>query len=131
MLFSCFCCSHLAHRNPFFRLYPQTKSSFKVKFIQPINHCKIILEAAKLAYTIKTKVSITCQKFGSCNFWEIANSVLNKGNLLYFLCLKVVSATFLLVFFKSNSEGTCEPRKKNLFHFKSSFCSRTTKILDF
>ena len=36
------------------------------------NRCKRVLEAAKLAYTTKTKV-------GSRDFWRIANSVLNQG----------------------------------------------------
>ena len=35
--------------------------------------------AAKLAYANKTKESITPQKSGSRDFWQIANSVLNKG----------------------------------------------------
>ena len=43
------------------------------------NHCKRVLEAVKLAYTNKTKESITSQKLGSLEFWQIANSVLNKG----------------------------------------------------
>ena len=38
-----------------------------------------VLEAAKLAYTTKTKESITSQKLGSWDFSRIANSVLNKG----------------------------------------------------
>ena len=38
-----------------------------------------VLEAAKLAYANKTKVSFTSQKLGSRDFWRIANSVLNKG----------------------------------------------------
>ena len=38
----------------------------------------MVLEAAKLAYTNKTKESITSQKLGSRDFWRIANSVLNK-----------------------------------------------------
>ena len=37
------------------------------------------LEAAKLAYANKTKKSITSQKLGSRDFWQIANSVLKKG----------------------------------------------------
>ena len=41
--------------------------------------CKRVLEAAKLAYTNKTKECITSQKLGSHDFWRIANSVLNKG----------------------------------------------------
>ena len=39
----------------------------------------MVLEAAKLAYANKTKESITSQKLGSQDFWQIANSVLNKG----------------------------------------------------
>ena len=40
---------------------------------------KGVLEAAKIAYANKTKGSITPQKVGSHDFWQIANSVLNKG----------------------------------------------------
>ena len=54
-------------------------SESKVKFRQASNHCKRTLEAAELAYANKTKESITFQKLGSQNFWQIANSVLNKG----------------------------------------------------
>ena len=39
----------------------------------------MVLEAAKLAYSNKTKESITSTKLGSHDFWRIANSVLNKG----------------------------------------------------
>ena len=70
----------LVHRNYFFRLYQQNKSSeSKVKFRQASNRCKNVLEAAKLAYANKTKESITSQKLGSRDFWRISNSVLNKG----------------------------------------------------
>ena len=61
-------------------MYQKDKSSdSKVKFRQVCNHCKRVLEAAKLAYANKTKESITSQKLGSRDFWRIANSVLNKG----------------------------------------------------
>ena len=61
-------------------MYQREKSSdSKVKFRQASNRCKRVLEAAKLAYTNKTKESITSQKLGSRDFWRIANSVLNKG----------------------------------------------------
>ena len=70
----------IVHRNHFFRLYQQNKfSESKVKFRQASNHCKRVLGAAKLAYATKTKESITSQKLGSRDFWQIANSVLNKG----------------------------------------------------
>ena len=63
----------------FFHLYQKDKSSdSKVKFRQASNYCKRILEAAKLPYAIKTKGSITSQKLGSRDFWQIANIVLNK-----------------------------------------------------
>ena len=86
-LFSAACAAAIVHRNHFFCLYHQNKSSeFKVKFTQATNHCKKVLEAAKLAYATKTKESITSQKLGSRDLWRIANSVLNKGvNLLYLL----------------------------------------------
>ena len=61
-------------------MYKREKSSdSKVKFRQASNGCKRVLEAAKLAYAYKTKESITSQKLGSHDFWQIANSVLNKG----------------------------------------------------
>ena len=56
-------------------------SEFKVKFRQANNRSKRVLEAAKFAYATKTKETITSQKLGSRDFWLIANSVLNKGNL--------------------------------------------------
>ena len=60
-------------------MYQREKSSdSKVKFRQASNCCKRVLEAAKLAYVNKTKESITSQKLGSRDFWQIANSVLNK-----------------------------------------------------
>ena len=70
----------MVHRNHFFCLYQREKSSDStVKFRQASNHCKRVLEAAKLACANKRKESITFQKLGSCDFWQIANSVLNKG----------------------------------------------------
>ena len=51
----------------------------KVKFRQASNHCKRVLEAAKLAYANKTKESITSHKLGCLDFWRISNSTLNKG----------------------------------------------------
>ena len=79
MVFSSLCCCH-SHRNDFFRLYQQNKSSeSQVKFRQASNRCKRVLEVAKLAYATKTKESITSQKLGSRDFWQIAHSVLNKG----------------------------------------------------
>ena len=78
--FSAACAAAIVHRNHFFRLYQQNKSSeSKVKFRQASNRCKRVLEASKLAYATKTKESITSQKLGSRDFWRIANSVPNKG----------------------------------------------------
>ena len=54
-------------------------SDSKVKFRQASNCCKWVLEAAKLACCSKTKESITSQKLGSKDFWQIANNVPNTG----------------------------------------------------
>ena len=63
--FSAACAAAIAHRNHFFRLYQQNKSSeSKVKFRQASNRCKTVLEAAKHAYATKTKYSITSQRLG-------------------------------------------------------------------
>ena len=76
--FSAACAAAIVHRSHFFHLYQQNKfSESKVKFRQASNHCKRVLEAAKLI--CKTKESIISQKLGSRDFWRIANSVLNKG----------------------------------------------------
>ena len=68
--FSAACAAAIVHRNHFFHLYHQDKSSeSKVRFRQASNCCKRVLEAAKLAYANKTKESITSQKLGSREFW--------------------------------------------------------------
>ena len=78
--FSAACDAAIVHRNHFFHLHQQNKSSeSKVKFRQPSNCFKRVLEAAKLAHANKTKESIISQKIGSQDFWCIANSVLRKG----------------------------------------------------
>ena len=78
--FSAASAAAIVHRNHFFHLYPQNKSSeSKLKFRQASNGCKRVLAAAKLANGNKTKESITFQKLGSRYFWRIANSALNKG----------------------------------------------------
>ena len=78
--FSAACAAAIVHRNHFFCLFQQNKySESKVKFRQASNHCKRVLEASKLAYATTTKESITSQKLGFWDFWQIANSVLNKG----------------------------------------------------
>ena len=56
----------IVHRNHFLRLYQKDKSSkSKVKFRQASNHCKRVLEAAKLIQ----QESNTSQKIGSRDFW--------------------------------------------------------------
>ena len=77
--FSAASAAAIVHRNHH-RLYQKDKSSeSKVKFRQAINCCKRVLEHAKIVYANKTKESVTSQKLGSRDFWQIANSVLNKG----------------------------------------------------
>ena len=78
--FSVACASAIFHRNHFFHLYQKDKSfNSMVKFRQASTCCKRVLQAAKLTYANKTKESITSQKLGSQDFWQIANSILKKG----------------------------------------------------
>ena len=64
--FSAACAAAIVYRNHFFHLHQKHKSSeSKVKFKQASNHCKRILEAAKLAYANETKEYITSQRLGS------------------------------------------------------------------
>ena len=72
MVFSILYCCH----SSLFRLYQQNKSSeSNINFKQASNHYKRVLEAAKLAYATKTKESISSQKLGSWDFWQIVNSI--------------------------------------------------------
>ena len=69
----------IVHRNYFFHLYKKDISpASKVKFRQASNCCKRALESSRLAYSNKTNESITYQKLGSCDIWQIADSVLCK-----------------------------------------------------
>ena len=73
-------------------MYQKDKSfDSKVKFRQVSNHCKRVLEAAKLVYANKTKESITSQKLGSQDFWQIANgrALLGKGKSVIYTSTKV------------------------------------------
>ena len=59
-MFSAACVAIIVHRNHFFHLYQQSKSSeSKVNFRQAINHCNRVLKTAKLAYATETKESVT------------------------------------------------------------------------
>ena len=88
--FSAACAAAIVHRNHFFRLYQREKSSdSKVKFRQGSNHCKRVLEAAKVAYANKTKESITSQKLGSCDFWR-TNMKLHNISVTLKMVRKVV-----------------------------------------
>ena len=55
--FSTACAATIVHRNHFFCLHQKDKSSeYKIKFRQPSNRFKRVLEAAKIAYANKTRV---------------------------------------------------------------------------
>ena len=76
----------IVHRNNFFCLYQQNKSSkSKVKFRQVSNYCKRVLEAANRAYANETKESNTSKKLGFRTFGELLIVFLTKLNLLYLL----------------------------------------------
>ena len=59
----------------------------KTKFRKPSKYCERVFNA------IKIKKSITCQKFGSRKFLQIANKVLNKSySAIVLLCLMVLKS---------------------------------------
>ena len=67
--FSAACTTAIVHRNQFFHLYQQKKSSESTaKFRQASNHYKEVHEAAKIAYATKMKESITFKELGTQNF---------------------------------------------------------------
>ena len=51
-----------------------------MKYRYASNCCKRLLEAAKLAYTNKTRDSLISMKLGSCECSQLVNSVLKKYN---------------------------------------------------
>ena len=78
--FSAACAAAIVHRNHFFHLYQQNKSSEpKVKSRQSINRCKRVLEASKLAHTTKQKSPSLPRNLALGTFGQNANSVLKKG----------------------------------------------------
>ena len=79
MVFSSLNCCHSSWKSLFCLYYQNKSSESKGQFRQASNHCKRVLQAAKLAYATKTKESIISQKLCSPDFRQIANSVLNKG----------------------------------------------------
>ena len=84
--FSAACAAAIVHRNIFFRLYQQNKSSeSKVKFRQRSNRCKRVLEAAKLAYATETKSPSLPRNLVLGTFGELLIVFSTKVNLLYLL----------------------------------------------
>ena len=76
----------IVHRNHFFRLYQQNKSSeSKAKFKQTSNRCKRVFKTATLPYATKAKESIISQKFGYRDFGKLPVVFSTKVNLLYLL----------------------------------------------
>ena len=84
--FSAACAAAIVHRNHFFHLYQREKSSdSKLKFRQASNHCKRVLEAAKLAYANKTKSPSLPKKLAIRTFGKLPIVFSTKVNLLYLL----------------------------------------------
>ena len=77
--FSVVCSATIVHRNHFFCLYQQNKTSESKLKLRKANYCcKRVLEASKLAYVNKKEESMISQKLCSWDFWRITNSVFNE-----------------------------------------------------
>ena len=84
--FSADCAAAIVHRNHFFRLYQQNKSSeSKVKFRQASNHYKRVLEAANLHMLLKQKSPSFPRNLALGTFGELLIVFSTKLNLLYLL----------------------------------------------
>ena len=83
--FSAACAAAIIHKNHFFHLYQQNKSSeSKVKFRQVSNPCKRVVKAAKLAYATKKKSLSLPRNLALGTFRELLIVFSTKLNLLYF-----------------------------------------------
>ena len=84
--FSAACAAAIVHRNHFFRLYQQNKSSeSKVKFRQASNRCKRVFEAANLHVLLKQKSPSLLRNLALGTFGELLIVFSTKVNLLYLL----------------------------------------------
>ena len=94
--FSAACAAAIVHRNHFFHLHQQNKSSeSKVKFRQASNHSKRVLEAAKLAYMLLQQKALG-------TFGELLIVFSTKVNLLYLLYSTNQRCCLLLHLIKQN-----------------------------
>ena len=99
--FSAACAAAIIHRNHSFRLYQREKSSdSKVKFRQVSNHCKRVLEAAKLML-IKQKSLLLPRNLALLTSGELLIVFSTKVNLLYLL-YSTVQRCCLLHLIKKN-----------------------------
>ena len=94
--FSAPCAAAIVHRNNFFCLYQQNESSeSKVKFRQASNHCKMVLEAAQLAYANKTRVRHFPETCKGTNFWtKITSQFLKWKKPQNFIVLGITHTKF-------------------------------------
>ena len=93
--FSTACTAAIVHRNHFFHLYQHDKSSeSKVKFRRASNHCKRLLEAAKLAYA--TKIDDLLKVFSTkVNLLYLPYSTEQRCCLLHLIKQNYLQKTFL------------------------------------
>ena len=74
------CAAAIAHYNHYFHQYHRNVTPENKKlFCDSRNHCKRVLKDARPKYTETTRHSVASQLIGSCDFWRICNSVLNRG----------------------------------------------------
>ena len=103
--FSATCAAAIVQRNHLFRLHQQNKSSESiVGFRQASNHCKRLLEAAKLAYANNTKKSIISHKLGSRNFfYDQITACCDKSAGLSHDELRTLSSAQIAVVYRTSS----------------------------
>ena len=118
----------IVHRNPFFHLYQQNISfESKAKFRLASNHCKSVLEAAKLAYATKIR------NLALMIFFQIPN-IFNKSKSAIpplFIGLEVLSSasnkTFLRTLILMSIHLPVFPSRTNLKLHNISVTSKMVK----
>ena len=80
------CAATIVHRNYFFCLYQQNKSSeFKIKFRQASNHCKRVLELLNLHMLLKQKNPSLPRNLVLGTFGKLLTVFSTQVNLQYLL----------------------------------------------
>ena len=74
------CAAAIAHRNHFFHVFRQNRSSEnEAAFKAARNCCRAVLKGARSSYAQSIQTRIGNERLGSREFWRITNNIFNRG----------------------------------------------------